>query len=61
MEKELVYALLYETYMQNLKDKNEKQELPKEFNMIPIDEKIKVLNKAISSDKKIEFNKNNNN
>ena len=61
MEKELVYALLYETYMQNLKDKNEKQELPKEFNMIPLDEKIKVLNKAISSDKKIEFNKNNNN
>lgn len=58
MEKELVYALLYETYMQLLKEKNEKEEIPEEFNMIPLDEKIKVLNKAISSNKKIEYKKN---
>ena len=58
MEKELFYALLYETYMQLLKEKNEKEKIPEEFNMIPLDEKIKVLNKAISSNKKIEYKKN---
>ena len=56
MEKELVYALLIETYLKIMEEKNESKELPEEFKFIPIDEKIKVLNKAISSKKRIEYN-----
>lgn len=60
MKKEIVYALLYETYMNMLREKNEKEEVPEEFISIPMDEKIKVLNKAISKNEKIEYKKEDN-
>ena len=55
MKKELVYSLLYETYLKVMEEKNESKDLPEEFKKIPLDEKIKVLNKAISTKRRIEY------